>query len=207
MNTSGRFCRFLEAVTFMILTIVSVSAVNGQPTPTPLGSADKQMQAVGEAVLSVRQEAPQLIGFKDHDSIRANAFAGRSTADVDMLVGRIYLDSVTELTARGGVDGAGKPTPAAELRTAIHQALSIHRPVARYSRMYFDELLKETSARAARDPVFRGQIRESSSRARTLWIHVTLETGCIVDGVQAPLWLCLHLLANDMVVAIVTIHG
>lgn len=162
----------------------------------PSNDVHTRIQAIGNAVGAVRAEKPNLIGLQDYDVMNRNAFSGRTEDDINLIVGRVYLDAASRLRQS---TRTASYADNAQLRAAVGRALSEHRPISKYSRAYFDNLLSDTKRRIASDEKYYCSVATSAQAARYAWDPAWDNYRCIVDGFETSISVCRALVLGDMV--------
>lgn len=190
----------LKTSLFSLVRIISavltaVLFIGCTTSHVPSSDVHTRIQAIGNAVGAVRAEDPTLVGLQDYELINRNAFSGRTEEDVNLIVGRVYLDAATQIKG-SRPDGAYTPI---DQTAAVRRALSQHRPVSKYSRSYFDDLLSDTKRRIATNEQYYCSVATSAQAARYTWNPAWDNYRCIVDGFEMPISACRALVLGDMV--------
>ena len=177
--------QFLCRIVYAVMILVFVTACGSSRRPNT--SADQQIREVTDSFVAFSKQEPTLPGFKTAEIIATSAFAGRSRADADLLLGRIYYDSAARITAGTGTRWSRTGTP-----TAAAVRAELARPVAteRFSRVYFDELLNDTVHRMSQDTVFSREIAISQAAALRPWNQAWDDYECLLDGESWPMTFC-----------------
>lgn len=162
-----------------------------RPPETP---AHLKIRDLTDEIVRLRAAEPALRGFKDHEIIAGNAARGRSPQDIHLLEGRLYYEVLHRLERHAQLP----KFPADVLKTAVRDELGKPQPVEKFSKAYFDELLAETKARAARDPDFKAAVDQSAGWVAYPWRDEWNDYACFVDGLRSPIYLCRFLVTFDL---------
>jgi hypothetical protein len=180
----------------LVLALLNIFSVACSSIHVPPTQVHAQIRTIGDVIGTVRAENPTLTGLKDYDAISANAFSGRTDEEGELLIGRVYLNATQRLEASGNRELFGGSTE--KLKDAIHRALSEHRPIERFSKQYFDDLLADTKRRVASDSEFRCAVATSAQQARYPGNNSWDDYKCMIDGIPWPRIACRTLILNDM---------
>jgi hypothetical protein len=173
---------------------ITLPASNASSTAGVPGTVST-VNTVSDSVEQFISTEPNLPGLVSARSIAANAFAGRSEQESRMLAGRLYSDA-SELMGKGGTADQGAATRFSV--DNIRRSLGSPLPADRYSKQYFDSLLRDTQAKTRSDPAFARRIDEASTAAMA-----RMGCKCTINGEDAACWKCLVIIVIIIVIIIV----
>jgi hypothetical protein len=175
-----------------------LTAASCQSGSIKLTDADTKLRTIGDAIIAIHADSPNLVGFKDHEIIAGNAFRGRNEQETALLIGRVYLDTTQNLSRRVPIGTPYLP-PTGDLLHHVQQQMEQHRNLDHLSRAYFDGLLTDTRSRASSDPKYARAVNEAVQAARYNWNSGWDDYQCYIDGIPWPMIACRTLLLCDMV--------